>query len=143
MAALVVPVEGDADVAPPVPFGLDLVVVLDGALEVEGVFGADVFDAEVVDDQCELHWAPVVLPEARDELALPIAVLVESFLEEFVRKEAGLREAVHASTGFDVDGAVLGGDAGEVVLADDFVRDVCQLDPDVLLLLEGRLEVEI
>ena len=62
LSSVVVPVEGDADVSSAIPLGFDFIVVLDDALEVQRVLSADILDAEVVDDQCELHWSPVVLP---------------------------------------------------------------------------------
>ncbi len=46
------------------------------------MFFAGVFDAKVIDNQCELYVSCVVLPKARYQFAL--SVFVEAFLEEFV-----------------------------------------------------------
>ena len=71
------------------------------------MFFANICNAEIIDDECELYWSPFVLPKAWDELALVVAAFIESFLEEFVCQEACLREAVHALIGFFVDHYIL------------------------------------
>jgi hypothetical protein len=48
------------------------------------LFFANIFDAEVINNQCELDGSCVVLPKARYQFALLVSVLVEAFFEEFV-----------------------------------------------------------
>ena len=82
--SFVVPVESDADVSCSRPVGCDFVVVFEFFLEVQSVFFADIFDPKIVHHERELNWACIMLPESRYVLALPIAMLVESFSEEFI-----------------------------------------------------------
>ena len=42
------------------------------------MFLADIFDAKIVDNKCELDWSPFVLPKAWDKLALIISSFVEA-----------------------------------------------------------------
>jgi hypothetical protein len=48
------------------------------------MFFVDVFDTEVINNQCELYGSCVMLPKARYKFALLVSVFVEAFLEEFV-----------------------------------------------------------
>ncbi len=48
------------------------------------MFFANVFDAEIIDNQCELYWSCVVLPKSRYQFALLVSVFVETFFKEFV-----------------------------------------------------------
>jgi hypothetical protein len=41
-----------------------------------------------------------------------------------------LREAIHAAFSSDVDASVFGGYLSELVFFDDFVGDICLIDPD-------------
>ena len=52
--------------------------------EMDGVFFAYIFHPEVVHDQCELNWAPVVFPETWDQFALSVTVFIETFFEQFI-----------------------------------------------------------
>jgi hypothetical protein len=49
--------------------------------EVLCVFLANVFNPEVIDDECELYRPRVVLPKAGYQFALVIAALVQTFFE--------------------------------------------------------------
>ncbi|EJK52954.1 hypothetical protein THAOC_27700 [Thalassiosira oceanica] len=82
-----------------------------------GVFTSHIFYAEVVNDKSERDRAPIMLPEACNELALTVAMLSESFFKEFIREEAALREAVHAAVDFCVDCTVDGNAEAEVLFA--------------------------
>ena len=62
----------------------DFVVFFEGLFEMECVFFADIFHSEVVDNQCDLDWAPFVAPESWYQLALVIASFVESFFQQFI-----------------------------------------------------------
>ncbi len=89
------------------------------------MFFANVFDAEVIDNQCELYGSCVVLPKARYQFAFLVSVFVEVFFEEFVGQLSYLREAVHAAFGSDVDASSFGGYLSELVFFDDFVGYIC------------------
>jgi hypothetical protein len=45
------------------------------------MFFANIFNAEVIDDEYELHWPPFVFPKAGEEFALVVAAFVESLFE--------------------------------------------------------------
>jgi hypothetical protein len=56
-----------------------------------------------------------MFPMARCDFALLVAMLVESFFEEILRKDARLRETVHALLYFDIDCAIIVSQKVEVV----------------------------
>ena len=84
LPAFVVPIECDTNVPFAVPFGGEGVVFFQRSFEMECVFFANVLDSKIIDDQSKLHWAPFVRSQARDELALVVAMLVQPFFEQLV-----------------------------------------------------------
>ncbi len=60
------------------------VVFFECILEMLCMFFANVFDAKIVDNQCELYGSCVVLSKSRYQFALPVSMFVEVFFEEFV-----------------------------------------------------------
>ena len=60
------------------------------------------FDAEDVDDETEDDAVPHMLPEAEGVLALVVSFFGKALFEELVGKDAGLGEAIHPLTDFDV-----------------------------------------
>ncbi len=59
------------------------VVFFKCVLEMLCMFFADVFHAEVINNQCELYWSCVVFPKARYQLALLVSLFVETFFKEY------------------------------------------------------------
>ena len=59
--------------------------------------------SKIVDNKAEHNAMPDVAPETRSVLALVISFGREAFFEELVGKDAGLGEAVHPFSDFDVD----------------------------------------
>ena len=59
-------------------------MALQNRFEVLRMFLALALDAKIVNDQSELDGAPFVFLQPRNVLALVVAVLVESFLKQFV-----------------------------------------------------------
>jgi hypothetical protein len=57
---------------------------LECVFEMLGVFLTFVFHPEVVNNQCELYRLCVVFPKTGYQLALSVAVFVQSFFEELV-----------------------------------------------------------
>ena len=45
------------------------------------MFLANVLGAKIVDDEGELYWMPLVLPESRDKFSLGVSVFIEAFFE--------------------------------------------------------------
>ncbi len=52
------------------------------------IFFVDLFDAEIIDNQCELYVSCVVLPKFRYQFALWVSVFVEAFFKEFVGQQS-------------------------------------------------------
>ncbi len=50
------------------------------------MFIANVFDAEIINNQCELYGSCVMLPKSRYQFALPVSVFVEAFLRSLLAK---------------------------------------------------------
>ncbi len=48
-------------------------------LEMLCMLSADVFDAKIIDNQCELYGSCVVLPKSRYQFTLLVTVFVEAF----------------------------------------------------------------
>ena len=84
LSALVIPIEGNADVSLTVLFCSYTVIIFQCRLEMEGMFFADILHAEIVDDEGELDWSPFVLPKAWHQLALVVTTFVEALLKQFV-----------------------------------------------------------
>jgi hypothetical protein len=56
-----------------------------------------------------------MFPEAWGDIALMVAMLVETFLKEILCKDACLRETIQALLYFDIDYTVVGSQANDVV----------------------------
>jgi hypothetical protein len=79
LALVVVPIQCYLDVPFSCPITRKFVVFFKCLLEMLCMFFANVFDAKVIDNQCELYGSCVVLPKARYLFALLASVLVEAF----------------------------------------------------------------
>jgi hypothetical protein len=84
MALVVVPIQCYPDVLFACPIACKIVVFFECVLEMLCMFVADVFDAEIIDNQCELYGSCVMLPKSRYLFALSVFVFVEVFFKEFV-----------------------------------------------------------
>ncbi len=84
VALVVVPIQCYPDVLFACPIACKFVVFFECVLEMLCMFFADVFDAEIMDNQCELYGSCVVLPKSRYQFALLVCVFVEAFFEEYV-----------------------------------------------------------
>ena len=104
---------------------------------------ASVLDAEVVDQEGEAYRAGVVLPEARCDSALVVAVLVEACLEQFLRDDPGVGESIHAAHALHID-VTFGVDfVLEFVVLDDVVGEVRQFHSEELRLDKRGVQVEV
>ncbi len=88
MALVVVPIQCYPDVLFACPIACKFVVFFECILEMLCMFFANVFDAKIIDNQCELYGSCVVLPKSRYQFALQVSVFVEAFFEEFVGQES-------------------------------------------------------
>ena len=84
LVLVVVPFQCYLDLPFSCPITRKFVVISECVLEMLCMFFADVFDAEVINNQCELYGPCVVLPKARYQFAWSVFVFVEAFFEEFV-----------------------------------------------------------
>ncbi len=95
----VVPVDILSKIACTFPVLGAFVVFFQYAGEVLNLFRANVFDAKVVNAECEGYWAKIVLPWC--DGALAITMLIQAFFEELLGEDACLREAIHSFLDFD------------------------------------------
>jgi hypothetical protein len=84
VALVVVPIQCYPNVLFACPIACKFVVFFECVLEMLCMFFADVFAAEIVDNQCQLYGSCDVLPKSRYQFALPLSVFVEAFFVEFV-----------------------------------------------------------
>ena len=84
LPSLVVPIECDANVSLVVPFAGEGLVFLQRSFEMKGVFFTNVLDFEIINYKSKPHLAPFVRPQSRDELALIVAMLVQSCFKQLV-----------------------------------------------------------
>ena len=80
--SLVVPVKCDTYVPSAFPLSGDSVMLFCCFLQVHHVFFTDVFDSKIINSQHELHWAPFVLQQPHDKLALMAALLVQMYFSK-------------------------------------------------------------
>jgi hypothetical protein len=76
MAVVVVPIQCYSDVSFACPITGKFVVFFKCVLEMLCMFFANVFDAEIINNQCELYGSCVVLPKSRHQFALLVSVFV-------------------------------------------------------------------
>jgi hypothetical protein len=72
------------DVSFACPITCKFVVFFKCILEMLCMFVANVFDAEIINNQCKLYVSCVVLLKSRYQFALPASLFVEAFFKEFV-----------------------------------------------------------
>ncbi len=70
-------------------------------------------------------------------------MLVESFFEEILCKDACLQENIHALLYFDVDCTVVGSQVIEIIGFDKIRREVADLHAHEFRLVHGCVEVKI
>ena len=106
LALVVIPIQCYPNVSFACPIARKFVVFFECILEMLCTVFVNVFDAKIINNQCELYGSCVVLPKSRYQFALLVSVFVEVFFEEFVGQESCLREAVHAALGSDVNASI-------------------------------------
>jgi hypothetical protein len=98
-------------------------MLFQGRCKVVHVIHVGDFYPKIVNNKAENYAAPDMTPEAWRVLALVITPFGQSLFEELVGNDAGLGEAIHALTNFDVDPSDVVDQVPEVVSFDDLVRD--------------------
>ncbi len=84
VAGGVVPFNIDAGKLFAFPVIRHLIVLIEDAQEVVGVFVSNIFDAKVVNNEDKLDGAPCVAPEARRGGSFVVAKSIEAFLYQVV-----------------------------------------------------------
>ncbi len=84
-----------------------------------------------------------MFPKAWCDIVLLVAVLVESFFEEILHKDARLWETIHALLYFDIDGTIIVGQGCEVVEFGEIRREVAEFHAHEFQSVHGCVEVEI
>jgi hypothetical protein len=102
----VIPIQCESKISCSIPIHVDFVILAENTGEVVHVGFVDVLHSEIVDDQSETDWTPFVVPESRCYCTLAVSCLVESFGEELLRDDSGLREAIHSSSYFTENVAI-------------------------------------
>ena len=89
------------------------------------------FYPKIVNDEAENYTTPDVRPEARCVLTLVVTSFGHSLFEELVGDDAGLREAIHAFSNFDIDPSIIVHQVPEVVFDNDLIRVDLELEVHV------------
>jgi hypothetical protein len=118
------------------------VVLLESLAKMTQVGIANVFNGEVLDNECKHYRVPLVAPEPRGGGCLVVAKFGIAVSEEVFSKDACLGETVHATAHFEVDPGVRG-KLVELVLVNEFLGDVRKLDADILWPVERGVEIEV
>jgi hypothetical protein len=101
------------------------------------------FYPEVVNYEAENDTAPDVTPESWRVLALVVSLFGESLLEELVGDDAGLGEAIHPFSNFDIDPSFVIDQVAEVVFDGDFFGDDVESEAHVFRFGHRSVEVEV
>ena len=84
LALVVVPIQCYPNVSFACPITCKFVVFFKCILEILCMFFANIVDAKIIDNQCELYGSCGVLPKSKYQLALLVSMFVEAFFEEFI-----------------------------------------------------------
>ncbi len=138
----VVPFECHTGKAGAINFFRDFVVLLESLAKMIQVGIANILDGEVVDNECKPDGAPLVAPETGGGGCLVVVEFGKAVSEEVVNKDSYLGETVHATAHFVVDPGVID-KLVELVLVNEFFRDVRKLDADIFWPVEWGVEIEV
>ncbi len=83
MALVVVPIQYYPDVLFACPIAHKFVVFFECVLEMLCMFFTNIFDAKIINNQCELYGSCVVLPKSGYRFVLSVSMFVEVFFKEF------------------------------------------------------------
>jgi hypothetical protein len=101
------------------------------------------FYSEIVDDEAENYASPDVTPEAWSVLALVVALFGQSLFEELVCNDAGLGEAVHAFSNFDIYPSFFVDQVPEVVFCNDLFGDDFESEAHVFWIGHRCVQVKV
>ncbi len=84
MVLVVVLIQYYLDISFACPIACKFVVFFKCVLEMLCMFFSNVFNAKIINNQCELYGSCVVLSKSRYQFALPVSMFVEVSFKEFV-----------------------------------------------------------
>ena len=125
------------------PIHGDGVLFLEGLEQVVSIVFADIFYAEVVNDKGESDVTLRMLPYGGGARDRRISKQGKVYFQPVIGDAAGLFETRHAFAYLHIDPAVRSGEAAQVVLLNDLVREEIQGEFYVLLSRHGVAIVEI
>ena len=138
----IVPINGEATVAVTGPIFADDIKFFKCVHEMVGIGFVSEHDAEIVDDEAEDEVGGIMFPQARSNGDRGIAMWRKEFGEAVISNAASLGKAVHPFADLDVD-VVMMDERCKLVFCHDRVGDDGDGDAHVLVLLHGRVEIEI
>jgi hypothetical protein len=139
----VIPADGEAVEQCAAPILGDRVELTKGPEEVLGMLGANVFDAEIVNDEGEGDGTSGVGPKRGGAGNRGVAKLGETKGEAIVGDVTGLFEAGHPLPDLHVDPSIGGGKSCQIVLLDDFSRKFGDVQLHVLIAGRGGAIVKM
>jgi hypothetical protein len=84
VALVVVPIQCYPNVLFACLIACKFVVFFECVLKMVCMFFANVYDAKIINNQCELYGSCIVLPKSRYQFVLLLSVFVEACFEKFV-----------------------------------------------------------
>ena len=133
LEAFIVPVEVKAKVAVPGPVTGNFEVLLEVVHEVFDMLLALVLNSEIFNAKGKRNRTPNMGPKSQHNPGLPVALFVQSLLNNLLGEEPNLRQSVHALTDLDINVAVLCEFLGQVVFPHDVDRKDAKLKVHVLV----------
>jgi len=100
---LIIPSNSETAVSCGCPIFTDLVVLLEGTHEVNGVLSVGVFDSKIIFHKGKCNWVHVVPPQAGSDGTWYVPMGCKELLQLPIGQEAGLGETVHAALNLHVD----------------------------------------
>ena len=98
--------------------------------------------AEMVNHKGEHDWSPLVDPQDRGDGALLVLVLAKALFQKLVGEAARLGKAINTIIYFEIHPSIMD-ELVDIVLVDEILRDVGELDLDVLGIVKRHLQVVV
>jgi hypothetical protein len=141
---VIVPVKGETAVEFAGPVDSQFVIGFDGIDEMQGIGFGEILDAKVIEAEKESDGAfGAMAPEAWGEGHGFVAMRGQFFDELVESDDTGFLEAVHATTDFEIDVAIVGDVDVVAWIVPYFLGNVGGMDSHVLEVLHGGAEIVI
>ena len=131
----IVPFEVDAAEVFAFPVNVNFLIMVAEALDqMVSMLFADVFDAEVIHNEAEADWAPLVVPKARSVSYGGVTIAAQEVDELVFSEYARLWKAIHAAVYFGIDFAFVD-DGAKIVKVNDFQQDEVDWDEHIFVVV--------